>query len=270
MSARENFLAEMVAAKRQQMARFPAEERERLADQARKLPRRNATSMFLGRVAQINKVNIIAEIKRRSPSSRDINPAINVLQVARSYAAAGAGAISVLTEAERFGGSLDDLRAVAASVELPVLRKDFIVDAHQVHEAAISGASAVLLITAALDARTLGMLRTLIVDGLGMDALVEVHSEEEMQKARDCGATLIGVNNRNLSTLKVDLETSRALAHHAGHGTTMVSESGLQFASELRELRALGFGAFLIGERLLRAGDPGAQLQQLLQEAAHG
>jgi indole-3-glycerol phosphate synthase len=270
MNTATDFLARVVAAKREQMALIPAAEREHLADQARSLPRRNATSTFRNRIARKNEVNIIAEIKRRSPSAGDINPAIDAVQIARVYASAGAAAISVLTEPEHFGGSLKDLCTVAAAVELPVLRKDFIVDAHQVNEAAIAGASAVLLIAAALDAHALRMLRALTEDTLGMDALVEVHSEDEMRKAQDSGATLIGVNNRNLATLEVDLATSRALAAHANGDCILVSESGLRSTAELRELRALGFSAFLIGEHLMRTDEPGAALEQLLREAAHG
>src|SRR5580693_9750713 len=135
MNTATDFLARVVAAKREQMALIPAAEREHLADQARSLPRRNATSTFRNRIARKNEVNIIAEIKRRSPSAGDINPAIDAVQIARAYASAGAAAISVLTEPELFGGSLKDLCTVAAAVELPVLRKDFIVDAHQVNEA---------------------------------------------------------------------------------------------------------------------------------------
>ena len=152
------------------------------------------------------------------------------MQVASLYAAHGAAAISVLTEPVYFSGSLDDLRSVCAAVSCPALRKDFIVDAHQIFEAAAAGAQAVLLIVASLAPAEIVALRTLAEDELGMDALVEVHAESEMQVAIDCGARIIGVNNRNLATLAVDLATSRALARYAQPGRVLVSESGLRTA----------------------------------------
>src|SRR5829696_3498135 len=152
-------------------------------------------------------MNVIAEFKRRSPSKGVIRADADLKQIVQAYQAGGAAAISVLTEQDYFSGSLDDLRAVKRLVDLPVLRKDFVFDDYQVYESAAAGADAVLLIVAALDDDVLLRLRRLVEDELGMDALVEVHDREEMQRAIACGANLIGVNNRNLHTFEVSLET---------------------------------------------------------------
>jgi indole-3-glycerol phosphate synthase len=215
-------------------------------------------------------VHIIAEVKRSSPSAGEICPGIEAAAVARVYESSGAAAVSVLTEPRHFCGSLDDLRTVSAAVSLPVLRKDFIVDHHQVNEAAVVGAEAVLLIAAILDRKELMALRELAEETLGMDALVEVHSEAEMKLARECGSRLIGVNNRNLATLEVDLGTSRALARYSDSSTTLISESGLRSGREIRQLRALGYSAFLVGEFLMRSANPGDQLRSLIEGAGRG
>lgn len=205
-------------------------------------------------------VNIIAEFKRRSPSKGVIRADADLKQIVTSYEAGGASAISVLTEEDYFSGSLDDLRAVKSTVDLPVLRKDFIFDEYQVYESAAAGADAMLLIVAALDDETLVRLRRLIED-LGMDALVEVHTREEMQRAVACGANLIGVNNRNLHTFEVSLETSISLAQDTD--AILVSESGLHTAADLSRLRTAGYRGFLIGETLMRSPDPEAALREL-------
>src|SRR6185295_17224023 len=160
-------------------------------------------------------INIIAEFKRRSPSKGMIREDANPIEMARAYQAGGAVAMSVLTEEDYFAGSLDDLRQVKATVDLPVLRKDFIIDEYQVYESAVAGADAILLIVAALDDELLLRLRRLAEDELQMDALVEVHTSDEMQRAAVCGAKLIGVNNRDLRTFAVSLETSLSLAREA-------------------------------------------------------
>lgn len=205
-------------------------------------------------------VNIIAEFKRRSPSKGVIRADADLKQIATSYEAGGASAISVLTEEDYFSGSLDDLRLVKTTIDLPVLRKDFIFDEYQVYESVAAGADAMLLIVAALDDETLVRLRRLIED-LGMDALVEVHTREEMQRAVACGANLIGVNNRNLHTFEVSLETSISLAQDTN--AILVSESGLHSAADLARLRAAGYRGFLIGETLMRSLDPEAALREL-------
>jgi indole-3-glycerol phosphate synthase len=201
-------------------------------------------------------INIIAEFKRRSPSKGMIREGANPSDIARAYQAGGAVAMSVLTEEDYFAGSLDDLRQVKAVVDLPVLRKDFIVDEYQVYESAAAGADAILLIVAVLDDEELLRLRRLAEDGLYMDALVEVHTSDEMKRAAACGAKLIGVNNRDLRTFEVSLDTSLRLAREAPAETVLISESGLKNSDDLRRLYDAGYRGFLIGETLMRADDP--------------
>lgn len=210
-----------------------------------------------------DRINIIAEFKRRSPSKGVIRADADLRQIVSSYAAGGAAALSVLTEEDYFSGSLDDLRIAKSIVNLPVLRKDFIFDEYQVYESAAAGADAILLIAAALDDQKLELLRRLAEDGLGMDALVEVHTHEEMRRAVACGANLIGVNNRNLHTFEVSLDTSLSLAADAPSDTVLISESGIKNASDLARLRDAGYRGFLIGESLMRSEDPEAALRQL-------
>jgi indole-3-glycerol phosphate synthase len=268
VSANSSFLAAITADKRAEMALVSAAERAnvRAAGFAKRAGR--ASHLFREALAKPGRINLIAEVKRSSPSAGAIRPDADPVRFASLYAAHGAAAISVLTEPVYFSGSLDDLRSVCAAVSCPALRKDFIVDAHQVLEAAAAGAEAVLLIVAALAPSEIVALRTLAEDELGMDALVEVHAEGEMRIAIDCGAAIIGVNNRNLSTLAVDLATSRALALYARPGRVLVSESGLQSAADLRQLGALGYGAFLVGELLMRAPDPARELEDLIAQAS--
>lgn len=205
-------------------------------------------------------VNIIAEFKRRSPSKGVIRENADAAAIARSYESAGAAAISVLTEADYFDGSLDDLHAVRAAVLIPILRKDFIVDEYQVYESAAAGADALLLIVAALDDERLASLLRLTEAELGMDALVEVHTKAELDRATASGAKLIGVNNRNLHTFAVSTQTSVELAQFAPAGVVLVSESGLT-PNEVRKLKAVGYQGFLVGEALMRAADPESELR---------
>ncbi|HEX2269169.1 MAG TPA: indole-3-glycerol phosphate synthase TrpC [Pyrinomonadaceae bacterium] len=208
-------------------------------------------------------INIIAEFKRRSPSKGVIRANADLKQIVSRYEAGGAAAISVLTEEDYFSGSLDDLRTAKSTVDLPALRKDFIFDEYQIYESAAAGADAVLLIVATLDDEMLISLRRLAEDGLGLDALVEVHTREEMQRAIACGANLIGVNNRNLHDFTVSVDTSLSIAQDARTGTVLVSESGLRSASDLSRLRDAGYRGFLIGESLMRSEDPAASLRAL-------
>lgn len=217
----------------------------------------------LRRALQADGINIIAEFKRRSPSKGVIRADADLPSIIRSYQAGGATGISVLTEQDHFDGSLADLELVKTCIALPVLRKDFVFDPYQVYEAAAAGADAVLLIVAALDDQQLESLRRLAEDDLGMDALVEVHNSQEMDRAARCGAMLIGVNNRNLRTFEVSLDTSYELAPLAPGGAVLVSESGLNEAADLRRLRERGFHGFLIGESLMRARYPDAALRDL-------
>jgi indole-3-glycerol phosphate synthase len=209
-------------------------------------------------------INIVAEFKRRSPSKGLIRASADLTEIVKSYEAGGASALSVLTEEDFFSGSLDDLRAAKSVVDLPVLRKDFVFDEYQLYESAAAGADAVLLIVAALEDDELCALRRVAEDDLGLDALVEVHTREELQRAAACGASLIGVNNRNLHTFDVSLDTSVSLAQDAPKDTVLISESGLRSAADLSRLRDAGYRGFLIGETLMRAEDPAAALRALL------
>ncbi|HSE23608.1 MAG TPA: indole-3-glycerol phosphate synthase TrpC [Pyrinomonadaceae bacterium] len=215
-------------------------------------------------------INIIAEFKRKSPSKGPIRPNANPTEIANAYRDGGAAAISVLTEEDYFDGSLDDLRAIKIAVKLPVLRKDFVGDEYQVYEAASAGADAVLLIVAALEDRVLERLLELAENELQMDALVEVHTSQEMKRAKDLGAHLIGVNNRDLHTFQVSLETSIKLAGEAPDGSILISESGLETNDDLRRLKEVGYSGFLIGESLMKSEDPAASLLALLQKGSKG
>ncbi len=207
---------------------------------------------------------IIAECKRRSPSRGVLRPQYDPVDIAIGYQQAGAAAISVLTEPTFFDGALDHLQAVRDAVSVPVLRKDFIVSEYQLFEARAAGADAVLLIVAALDAQTLAVLHAR-ASALGLDVLVEVHGADELSAALDAGAQIIGVNNRNLRTLAVDVTASETLAARMPRGIVRVSESGLKTAADLLRLRRLGYDAFLIGERFMTEPDPGVALTALLQ-----
>lgn len=205
---------------------------------------------------------VIAECKRRSPSKgilrREYDPAAH----ARAYAAAGAAAISVLTEPTFFDGDLSHLAAVRDAVSTPLLRKDFIVTDYQVHEAAAYGADAVLLIAAALDQQQLRELREQAAS-LGLASLVEVHTAAELESALASGAEIVGVNSRNLRTLSVDIEVTATLAASIPKGVISVAESGIRSGDDIRRFSQLGFDAFLVGERLITQPDPGAALEAL-------
>jgi indole-3-glycerol phosphate synthase len=231
--------------------------------------RKNAEPHRLRRVLESNsqRPNIIAEFKRRSPSAGIIRDDVTVSQIVSCYDRGGACAISILTDQEYFGGSIADLCSARSRTELPLLRKDFIIDPIQIFEAAIAGANAVLLIAAALDDASLGELRVLAEDDLGLDALVEVHGPEELDRALNAGANIIGVNNRDLRTFRVSLNTSETLIVRAPRDRIMVSESGLQDPRSLRYLQSLGFRGFLVGEALMRAPDPEAALRDWIAVA---
>lgn len=208
-------------------------------------------------------LNIIAEFKRASPSKGMINDNVDAKAITRSYKKGGAAAISVLTEEDFFKGSLDDLRAVRSTVDLPMLRKDFIFDTFQIYEAAEAGADAILLIAAMLDDELLGELHSLAEVTLGLDALVEVHTLEELERVKKFAVKLIGVNNRDLRTFDVSLDVSRDLIKHAPKDAVIIAESGLKTREDLVELHELGYTGFLIGETLMRSGDPANALRVL-------
>jgi len=207
-------------------------------------------------------VRLIAEVKRASPSKGLLRPDLNAADLAREYEANGAAAISVLTDEHFFRGSLDDLRAVRRNVSLPVLRKDFVLDPYQVHAARAAGADAVLLIVAALDDGDLAMLHRLIQQ-LGMAALVEVHNKAELERALEIGPRLVGINNRNLRTFEVNLETTARLRPHVPAGVVLVAESGVHTRADVARLAAIGADAMLVGEALVRAADVGRKVRQL-------
>ena len=220
---------------------------------------------LLGALKVESKINIIAEFKRKSPSRGEIRRNADPLIVAKAYEAAGASAVSVLTEEDYFDGSLDDLRIVRQAISLPILRKDFIFAEYQVYESAAAGADAILLIVAALDDELLWRLRRTAEDELGLDALVEVHTREEMGRATNSGAKLIGVNNRNLGSFEVSLDTSAQLAPMGRDKALLISESGIESADDIQLLYDLGYRGFLIGESVMRADDPGEALKMFTQ-----
>ncbi len=199
--------------------------------------------------------SVIAEVKRRSPSKGDLAEIADPAALARHYAAGGAAAISVLTEERRFGGSLDDLRAVRAAVDVPLLRKDFVVEPYQVLEARAAGADLVLLIVAALDDDQLRRLHDQARE-LGMAVLVEVHDEPETARAVDLGAELVGVNARNLKTLEVDPDAFGRLAPLVPADRVLVAESGISSPVDVKRYVAEGARAVLVGEALVKDGDP--------------
>lgn len=260
-----DFLSEIVARKRERVEEakqaVPLGEMLILARSARASSHSRALSTALKRNEQIN---IIAEFKRQSPSKGAISSGADAVTTTQAYQSAGAAAVSILTEEDYFAGSLADLRAARSAIQLPILRKDFIFDEYQVYEAAAAGADALLLIVGLLNDANLLSLRTLTEDELGMDALVEVHNRDELQRAISAGARLVGVNNRDLRTFNVSVATSEDLASLVPTETVLVSESGLN-PEAVGKLRALGYRGFLVGEALMRANDPEAALREFTQ-----
>ena len=206
---------------------------------------------------------VIAEVKRRSPSKGDLFVDLDARQLAETYARGGASCISVLTDEEFFGGSRDDLVTARSAIELPVLRKDFTVSLRDVCDARLMGADCVLLIAAALTRQELAEMHRLGVD-LGLDVLVEVHDEAELEVAQECGAQLIGVNQRDLKTFEVDRERAVRMAGQMRDDVIRVAESGVVDARDARELRDAGYHAVLVGETLVRSSSPADTLHTLL------
>jgi indole-3-glycerol phosphate synthase len=207
-------------------------------------------------------IGVIAEFKRRSPSAGMLGEGADVGQIVSSYERGGACALSVLTEAPNFGGSLEDLVAARDRSVLPILRKDFIVDPYQLHEAVAANADAVLLIVAALAQQELASLHACAL-GLGLDVLVEVHDQPELQIALDLEPNLVGINNRDLRDFSVDVERTSQLMRELPRGVTVVSESGIATAEQLRRLQSEGVDAVLVGESLMRSADPERALRAL-------
>jgi indole-3-glycerol phosphate synthase len=207
-------------------------------------------------------LSLIAEFKRRSPSAGEISGSASVAEQVGAYERGGAAALSVLTDERHFGGSLEDLRSARASCDLPILRKDFIVDPYQLYEAAVNGADAVLLIARALDDRGLGAMYGEARE-LDLDCLVEVHDGEELQRALELDAEVIGINNRDLDSGGVDVSRTYELMPDVPAGKTVVAESGISSRAELEELERVGVDAVLIGGALMSAADPEAKTREL-------
>lgn len=212
-------------------------------------------------------VHVIAEVKRRSPSAGIIRDDVDPVGMASIYEGAGASAISVLTEPEHFGGDLDDLRRIAAAVSIPTLRKDFIVADSQILEARVAGASMALLIARVLSDHELRSL-TATCDRLGLLALVETHTDEEIRRAADAGARLIGVNSRDLCDFSVDLSRAERLRAAIPAGAIAVAESGIHTRDDLGRLHDAGYDVFLIGTSLMASGDPASTLRSFLARGA--
>jgi len=206
---------------------------------------------------------VIAEIKKASPSAGVLRPVFDPVKIAQEYEKAGAAAISVVTEVKYFGGGLEILALLRWNSNIPLLRKDFIIDPYQVLEARHANADAVLLMAALLDTAVLKSLRTEI-EIYGMEALVEVHSESELERAMEAGATLLGVNSRDLRTFEISLDVCLKLAPLLPKEVVAVAESGIRTADDIRRLADAGYRGFLIGEQLMRAESPGAALKALL------
>lgn len=232
---------------------------DRLVESARSLPPcRGFAAALRGQ-----RLSVISEIKRRSPSKGDLNAALDPGALAASYAAGGAACLSVLTDGTFFGGSVDDLQRASGACTLPVIRKDFTVSVNDVADARLMGADCVLLIAAALDDDELADFHALAAE-LGLDALVEIHDEAELDRALDVGATLIGVNQRDLVTFQVDHQRAVRMGPAIPAAAVRVAESGVRGADDARMLRAAGYDAVLVGETLVTAADPTAMVASLL------
>lgn len=256
-----DILEQIVARKRERLDE--AKRRRSLRELRAVAPPRGDAGRFADALRP-NRINIIAEVKRRSPSKGVIRENFDAVAIARNYVGNGAAAISVLTEEDYFDGSLDYLRRIASETDLPLLRKDFIFDEYQLYEALEAGASAVLLIAAMLDPSLFNDLLQSAY-ALALDALVEIHDLEEAEKVLNYDVRLLGVNNRNLRTFATTLDTSIELAARLPCELTLVSESGIRTRKDIDRLRAAGFSAFLIGEELMRAHDEGEALRLLVE-----
>ena len=254
-----DILARIVERKRLELTGRRASESE-LADHA--AARISGRRDFRAALTSAARPAIISEIKKASPSKGLLSSRFDPVGTAREYEAGGAAALSVLTDEHFFQGSLADLEAARSAVRVPVLRKDFTIDPFHVIEAAAHGADAILLIAAIISERVMRDLREQAAT-YGIASLVEVHSEDELEPALASGAEIVGVNNRNLHTFEVTLETSLRLADRIPEGVVRVSESGIETSDQIARLQAAGFQAFLVGEHLMRADQPAAALKAL-------
>jgi indole-3-glycerol phosphate synthase len=251
-----DILGRIVVRKREELAAGTVSRAE-LESRAKLQVRRDFTAAL-----RAGKPAIISEIKKASPSKGVLAQDFDPPRTARQYEAGGASALSVLTDRDFFQGSLADLETARAAVNLPVIRKDFTIDEYQIVEAAAHGADAILLIAAILDESQMHGFREL-ASSYGMAALVEVHNDSELDAAIRSGAEIIGVNNRDLRTFDVRLETSYRLAARIPNGVIKVSESGIRDANDVRALMDAGYDAFLVGEHLMKSGDPSAALRSM-------
>ena len=258
-----DILQEIVEAKRKELEsqkqNLPL---DRLADRVTQQPRPlNFSGALLG-----SSLRVIAEIKKRSPAKGDLASNVDVSKLASIYCCNGAAAISVLTNSDHFGGSIDDLRIVAGIAHqerIPVLRKEFIFDPYQVFEARANGADAILLIASMLTLKEMQNLKE-VADGLWMQAIFEVHDEQELKKVLDCNAEIIGINNRNLHTFVTDIAVTERLAPSIPKGKIIVSESGISGVEDMSRIAAAGANCVLVGETLVTADDPGLMLRKLV------
>ncbi|MFQ5417972.1 MAG: indole-3-glycerol phosphate synthase TrpC [Myxococcota bacterium] len=262
-------LDEILAHKRSELAAAVAViSAEEMAARAR--GRTNAPRSLRAVLTSGERPRVITEIKRRSPSRGEIRADFDPVACAKDYVGAGAAALSVLTDEKYFGGGLDHLEKVRVIADVPILRKDFTIDGYQIDEARASGADAILLIVAAFpgDGRTerlAGLIRR--AGDVGVEALVEVHDEDELETALAAGADLVGINNRNLATFEVDLATTERLAADVPSGVVLVAESGIFTHDDIRRLEACGAHGFLVGESLMREPDVGHALRKLRRNA---
>jgi len=261
MSAREATVLE----------RILAETREEVARRKRDMPlqptvaegsRNEAGAGRFRDALSAQGVGVIAEFKRRSPSAGTLREAPDLVEIVSAYERGGAVAVSVLTEGPNFEGALEDLRLARATCTLPLLRKDFVVDPYQLYEAIAAGADAVLLIVAALEQEQLAAFH-LQARSIGLDVLVEVHDRDELQRALAVGAEIVGINNRDLRDFSVDVQRTERLMDEIPSGVIVVSESGIVDPAQLSSLRERGVQAVLVGEALMRSGDPEAALREL-------
>lgn len=228
-----------------------------------KIPNLPSTKDFKLAIAQSDSINLIAEVKKKSPSKGIIREDFEPIGIAKTYAENGASAISVLTDVRFFDGSLDYLTAIREEVNVPLLRKDFTIDPYHIYQARAAGADAVLLIVAALRRDQLRQFVD-IATSLSMASLVEVHTEEELDIALDIGAEIIGINNRDLRTFNTDLATTYKLRESIPSGKVVVSESGIYTRADVESLREVGVNAILVGESLMRSSDIGEQVRELI------
>ncbi|MDL5045783.1 indole-3-glycerol phosphate synthase TrpC [Oscillatoria amoena NRMC-F 0135] len=256
-----NILDEIIDYKRAFVAeaksRRPLAQLERQA----RLPRRKYN--FKGALRRPGQIALIAEVKKASPSAGLIRPDFDPVKIAEDYFAAGAAALSVLTDEKYFQGKLEYLEHIHAAVPLPLLRKDFTVDEYQIYEAALSGAAAILLIVAALTPKQIADFSRL-AKGLHLDVLVEIHTGEELQIALDSGADIIGINNRDLKAMKTDLAITERLAPRIPAGIVKVGESGIHSRADVERLRAAGIDAILVGESIMKSSDMGQKIKELI------